>query len=141
VRIISNSLMSPLRRRSEKIRHWAQPVTVIRYCNTAVRLKRRSMCSPRWLRVLREDSQQRRSLRPYAGLARPPENEQLDLRSLLDRQIGRLLALENPAGVNAGLTRRSNQSTVSTNKRLSSPWRPLSPSLPGISGSAPPAGK
>jgi hypothetical protein len=78
---------------------------------------------------------------PYAGLARPPVNERLDLRSLLDRQIGRLLALENPAGVNAGPDERSNQSTVSTNKRLSSRWRPLSPSLPGISGSAPPAGK
>jgi hypothetical protein len=35
----NNRLMSPLRRRPEKIRHWAQPVTVVRYHDTAVRLK------------------------------------------------------------------------------------------------------
>jgi transposase len=34
-----------------------------------------------------------------------------------------------------GAPARTNQSTASTNNRLSSPWRPLSPSLPGISGS------
>ena len=32
--------------------------------------------------------------------------KQLDLRDLLDRQIGRLLALENPAGVDACSSRR-----------------------------------
>jgi hypothetical protein len=31
-------------------------------------------------------------------------DEQLDLRGLNDRQVGRLVALENPAGVDAGLT-------------------------------------
>src|SRR5262245_36159192 len=33
-------------------------------------------------------------------------DDQLDLRDLLDRQIGRLLALENPAGVDACSSRR-----------------------------------
>ena len=31
-------------------------------------------------------------------------DDQLDLRGLLDRQVGRLLALENAAGIDAGLT-------------------------------------
>src|SRR5881227_3623207 len=31
-------------------------------------------------------------------------DEQFDFRGLLDRQVGRLLALENPAGVDASLT-------------------------------------
>jgi hypothetical protein len=31
-------------------------------------------------------------------------DEQLDLRGLNDRQVGRLVAFENPAGVDAGLT-------------------------------------
>ena len=30
-------------------------------------------------------------------------DDQLDLRQLLDRQVGWLVALENPAGVDAGL--------------------------------------
>ena len=34
-------------------------------------------------------------------------DDQLDFRGLLDRQIGRLLALENPAGVDADQTVRS----------------------------------
>jgi hypothetical protein len=33
-------------------------------------------------------------------------DDQIDLRDLLDRQIGRLLALENPAGVDAYSSRR-----------------------------------
>jgi len=33
-------------------------------------------------------------------------DDQLDLRDLLDRQIGRVLALENPAGVDACSSRR-----------------------------------
>ena len=33
-------------------------------------------------------------------------DDQLDFRGLLDRQVGGLLALENPAGVDAGLTVR-----------------------------------
>jgi hypothetical protein len=33
-------------------------------------------------------------------------DDQLDFRDLLDRQVGRLLALENPAGVYAGQTTR-----------------------------------
>jgi hypothetical protein len=31
-------------------------------------------------------------------------DEKLDFRGLLDRQVGRLLTFENPAGVNADLT-------------------------------------
>jgi hypothetical protein len=46
--------------------------------------------------------------------------DQLDLSELLDRQIGQLLALENAAGVDAGLTVRVRKIASAVNQATGS---------------------